>query len=108
MADAARTLDAGAWVDGAELIHGIAEDYREPIGIQRNMEIEQYPPKKPNFLLIVILSVVVIIVLLIAAYFVVHRAAKHIPDGGAAEHAQMNFSSPQPAMARASYFAAPV
>jgi hypothetical protein len=56
----------------------------------------------------VILFVVAIIVLLLVGYFVVHHAAKHLPDGKTAAHAQINFPSPQHGITPAAYFAGPV
>ena len=42
------------------------------------MDIEQLPPKKPNFLLILILFGVTILVILVGAYFFMHREAGHM------------------------------
>jgi hypothetical protein len=42
------------------------------------MEIEQLPPKQPNFLLIVILSGVVLLVLFILAYLFVDFNGRHL------------------------------
>jgi flagellar basal body-associated protein FliL len=42
------------------------------------MEIEQLPPKKPNFLLIVILFCVTLIVVFVIAYFFIAFNGKHL------------------------------
>jgi flagellar basal body-associated protein FliL len=52
------------------------------------MEIEQYPPKKPNFLLVVLLAVAVLFLLFILAYFFVDVEGHHIHIGR--KHANPN------------------
>ena len=42
------------------------------------MEIEQYPPKKPNFLLVVLLAVGVLLLIFVLAYFFVDFEGHHI------------------------------
>jgi hypothetical protein len=42
------------------------------------MEIEQLPPKKPNFLLIVVLSSVALVLLFILAYLFVDFDGRHL------------------------------
>ncbi len=42
------------------------------------MEIEQLPPKKPNFLLVVALSAVALVVLFILAYLFVDFDGRHL------------------------------
>jgi hypothetical protein len=45
------------------------------------MEIEQLPPKQPNFLLIVILFCVTLLVVLVLAYLFVSFDGKHLTFG---------------------------
>jgi hypothetical protein len=42
------------------------------------MEIEQLPPKQPNFLLVVLLSAAVLLVIFILAYLFIHFDGGHL------------------------------
>ena len=51
-------------------------------GILLNMDIEQLPPKRPNFTLIVVLFAVTLLVLLACGVWFLHVRAGHtLPDG---------------------------
>ncbi len=48
------------------------------VSIKESMEIEQRPPKKPNFPLIVALFAITIVVCLALGYLFLHHSAGHI------------------------------